>query len=131
MAHGYMVVPSSHTEAHGRGAILGHDVPIPLQQSLAMVRPNGQITKIGWGPAPVGFSLDALIRKAATLQGSFSHTYGTWERVVALLASSRIDVRPLVSPFALDAWAAGFHAMEALEVAKAVLLPHGPAFAEI
>ena len=106
-------------------------VSATLQQSLAMVRPNGQITKIGWGPAPVGFSLDALIRKAATLQGSFSHTYGTWERVVALLASGRIDVRPLISPFALEEWSAGFSAMESLEVAKAVLLPHGRALAGI
>lgn len=106
-------------------------VAATLQQSLEMVRPNGQITKIGWGRAPVGFSLDALVRKAATLQGAFSHTYGTWERVLALLGSGQIDVSPLVMPFALSEWHAGFSAMEDLEAAKSVLLPNGRAIAEI
>ncbi|HMO58112.1 MAG TPA: zinc-binding dehydrogenase [Roseiflexaceae bacterium] len=118
----------------GYGADLVIDavgVSATLRQSLDMVRPNGQITKIGWGPEPVGFSLDALIRKAATLQGSFSHTYGTWERVLTLLASRQIDVRPLVSPFALSDWYAGFSAMEDLEAAKSVLLPNGHALAEL
>jgi alcohol dehydrogenase/L-iditol 2-dehydrogenase len=102
-----------------------------LRQSLEMVRPNGQITKIGWGRAPVGFSLDALIRKAATLQGAFSHTYGTWERVLTLLGTGQIDVAPLVTPFALSEWLPAFSAMEELEAAKAVILPNGRAIAEI
>ena len=106
-------------------------VSATLAQSLEMVRPNGQITKIGWGRGPVGFSVDALVAKAAALQGSFSHTYGTWERVLALLGSGQIDVSPLVSPFALAEWHAGFSAMEDLEVAKSVLLPSGRAAAEI
>src|SRR5207302_10275067 len=41
-----------------------------LRQALAIVRPGGQITKIGWGPQPVGFSLDPLVQKAVTLRGS-------------------------------------------------------------
>jgi alcohol dehydrogenase/L-iditol 2-dehydrogenase len=106
-------------------------VSATLAQSLEMVRPNGQITKIGWGRDPVGFSLDALIRKAATLQGSFSHTYGTWERVLGLLGSGQIDVAPLVMPFALGDWHAGFSAMEDLEAAKSVILPNGREIAEI
>jgi alcohol dehydrogenase/L-iditol 2-dehydrogenase len=106
-------------------------VTATLKQSLEMVRPNGQITKIGWGPEPIGFSLDAIIRKAATLQGSFSHTYGTWERVLTLLGSGQIDVRPLVSLFSLGDWHAGFSAMEDLEAAKSVLLPNGRGVAEV
>lgn len=101
-----------------------------LDQSLDMVRPNGQITKIGWGPAPVGFSLDRLVGKAATLQGSFSHTYSTWERSLALMASRQINVEPLVSLFSLEEWHAGFEAMERLDIAKAVLLPNGEDLAE-
>ena len=106
-------------------------VSATLRQSLEMVRPNGQITKIGWGREPVGFSLDALIRKAATLQGAFSHTYGTWERVLALLGTRQLDVAPLVSTFALAEWRAAFGAMEDLEAAKAVILPNGREIAEI
>jgi L-iditol 2-dehydrogenase len=106
-------------------------VSATLAQSLEMVRPNGQITKIGWGRDPVGFSLDPLIKKAATLQGSFSHTYGTWERILALMGAGKIDVSPLVTPFGLGEWHAGFSAMEDLEVAKSVLLPNGREIAEI
>ncbi|MDF2717693.1 MAG: Zn-dependent alcohol dehydrogenase, partial [Paenibacillus sp.] len=40
-------------------------ISVTLKQSVELVRPGGQITKIGWGPAPVGFSLDPLIQKAA------------------------------------------------------------------
>jgi alcohol dehydrogenase/L-iditol 2-dehydrogenase len=105
-------------------------VAATVQQSIAMVRPNGQVTKIGWGAAPLGFSLDPVVAKAVTFQGSFSHTYDTWERVLRLLAHQQIDVRPLVRTFALDAWHAGFVGMEELAIAKAVLLPGGMARAE-
>lgn len=100
-----------------------------LNQSLDLVRPNGQITKIGWGPAPVGFSLDRLVANAATLQGSFSHTYTTWERVLTLLGTGQLDVSPLVKLYSLNAWQTGFEAMEQLSIAKAVLMPNGPTLA--
>ncbi len=100
-----------------------------LNQSLDLVRPNGQITKIGWGPEAVGFSLDRLVAKAATLQGSFSHTYTTWERVLTLMATGQLDVSPLITLYSLKEWQDGFEAMEQLEIAKAVLLPNGPGLA--
>jgi alcohol dehydrogenase/L-iditol 2-dehydrogenase len=106
-------------------------VSASLDQSLDMVRPNGQITKIGWGRTPVGFSLDRLVRKAAALQGAFSHTFGTWERVITLMSTGQIDVRPLVSIFSLEDWHAAFSAMEDLEAAKAVILPNGRETAEL
>ncbi|GAC1401096.1 MAG: zinc-binding dehydrogenase [Chloroflexota bacterium] len=110
----------------GLGADLVIDsvgVSATLKQSLEMVRPNGQITKIGWGPAPVGFSLDALVAKAATLQGSFSHTWTTWERVLGMLARRDIDVRPLLRAYPLAAWEDAFKEMDSLAIAKAVLVP--------
>ena len=57
-------------------------VSAALRQAMDLVRPLGTIVKIGWGPQPLNFSLDPLVAKAATLQGSFSHTYATWERVL-------------------------------------------------
>ena len=65
-------------------------------KSLQLVRPNGRITKVGWGPQPLDFSLDPLVAKAVTLQGSFSHTYPTWERVLALLGTGQIDLGPVI-----------------------------------
>ena len=62
---------------------------ITLKMAMDLVRPNGQITKVGWGPQPLGFSLDPLVQKNVTLQGSFSHNWPVWEKVIALLASGQ------------------------------------------
>lgn len=113
---------------------LGADVVIDavgisatLKQSTEMVRPAGQITKVGWGPLPVGFSLDPIVAKAITLQGSFSHNYQTWERVIDLVTEDKIDVEPLISRVApLEGWHEAFSRMEERVEVKAVLTPNGP-----
>jgi L-iditol 2-dehydrogenase len=95
-----------------------------LKAALEMVRPNGWISKVGWGPQPLGFSLDPLVQKNITLQGSFSHNWSIWERVLALLASGRFDVRPILGGvWALEAWHDAFEKMHAGEIVKAVLRP--------
>lgn len=98
-------------------------VSAALEQSLALVRPGGQIVKVGWGPQPLGFSLDPLVAKAVTLQGSFSHTWPTWERVLKLLASGQIDLKPLTTTYALSDWRAAFTDMESGANVKSLLLP--------
>ena len=90
---------------------------------MAMVRPNGIITKIGWGPQPLDFNLDPLVAKAATLQGSFSHTYSTWERVLGLLSAGQINLEPVIGGlYPLDQWETGFSRMDAGENVKSVLV---------
>jgi len=94
-----------------------------LQQSLDLVRPNGHITKIGWGPQPLGFTLDPLIAKAATLQGSFSHTYPTWERVLRLLSKGQINLKPVIGGvYPLHKWETAFRAMEEGANVKSVII---------
>ncbi|HND63036.1 MAG TPA: zinc-binding dehydrogenase, partial [Opitutaceae bacterium] len=61
-----------------------------LKTALELVRPAGWISKVGWGPQPLNFSLDPLVQKNVTLQGSFSHNWPIWERVLALLASGQL-----------------------------------------
>jgi alcohol dehydrogenase/L-iditol 2-dehydrogenase len=93
-----------------------------LQQSLELVRPNGRITKIGWGPQPLDFSLDPLVGKAVTLQGSFSHTYATWERVLRLLSTGQINLNPVIGGvYPLDEWEQGFRDMERGANVKSVI----------
>lgn len=94
-----------------------------LKPCLEMVRPAGQITKVGWGRAPLGFSLDPLVQKAVRLQGAFSHTYGTWERVLGLMAGGRLQLDPMRSLFLLEDWENAFRTMDSLAIAKSVLLP--------
>jgi len=95
-----------------------------LKLAMDIVRPAGQITKVGWGPQPVGFSLDPLVLKAVTLRGSFSHNWPIWEKVIALLASGQLKLDAVlnrVSP--LVQWREAFEEMHSGKIVKGVLKP--------
>lgn len=95
-----------------------------LRIAMELVRPNGWISKVGWGPQPLGFSLDPLVQKNITLQGSFSHNWPVWERVLALLGSGQLDVRPIMGGiWTLEAWHEAFEKMHSGQIVKAVLRP--------
>jgi len=97
---------------------------VTLKMALQWVRPNGQITKVGWGPQPLGFSLDPLVQKNVTLKGSFSHNWPIWERVIAVLASGSLNVKPIIGGvWAIDQWKEAFEKMHHGEVVKSVLKP--------
>lgn len=99
-------------------------VSATLELAMRLVRPGGQITKVGWGPQPCNFSLDPLVQKAATLQGSFSHNWPIWERVIAMLANGQINLDPILNRVApLDEWQSCFDGMQRGELVKAVLVP--------
>jgi L-iditol 2-dehydrogenase len=95
-----------------------------LKTALDIVRPGGQIVKVGWGPQPCNFSLDQLVQKAVTLQGSYSHNYPIWERVLGMLASGQLDLDPVLNRVApLNEWKSCFDDMHRAEIVKAVLKP--------
>lgn len=95
-----------------------------LNIAMQLVRPNGKITKVGWGPQPLGISLDPLVQKNITLQGSFSHNWPMWERVLALLASGQLDVRPIIGGvWPVSEWHTAFEKMHKGEVVKSILKP--------
>lgn len=99
-------------------------VSATLKTALQLVRPNGHITKVGWGPQPLNFSLDPLVQKNITLQGSFSHNWPVWERVLALLANGQLDVNPIIGGvWPVDKWHEAFKKMHDGEVVKSVLKP--------
>jgi alcohol dehydrogenase/L-iditol 2-dehydrogenase len=95
-----------------------------LAAALDLVRPGGWISKVGWGPQPVGFSLDRLVQKNVTLQGSFSHNWPIWERVIHLIASGALDVRPITGGvWPLAEWQEAFETMHSGRIVKAILKP--------
>jgi alcohol dehydrogenase/L-iditol 2-dehydrogenase len=96
-----------------------------LKIAMDLVRPNGQITKVGWGPQPCGFSLDQLVQKNVTLQGSFSHNWPIWEKVIALLGSGTLNVKPIIGGiWPISSWKEAFEKMHHGEVIKSVLKPY-------
>jgi len=99
-------------------------VSATLQLAMQLVRPNGQITKVGWGPQPLNFSIDPLVQKNVRLQGSFSHTWPIWEKVLSLLASGRLDVKPIIGGvWELQNWHDAFEQMHSGKVVKSILKP--------
>jgi L-iditol 2-dehydrogenase len=99
-------------------------VSATLKLAIDIVRPAGQISKVGWGREPLNFSLDPLVHKAVTLQGSFSHNWPIWERVIRLLSTGQLDFgREFTRISPLAEWHDAFEAMHSGEIVKAVLLP--------
>jgi alcohol dehydrogenase/L-iditol 2-dehydrogenase len=110
---------------------LGADVVIDaagvsptLKLAIDLVRPAGWITKVGWGPKPLDFSIDPLVQKNVTLQGSFSHHWTIWERVLALLANGQLDVKPIIGgTWSLENWHQAFETMHSGQIVKSLLKP--------
>jgi len=100
--------------------------PSTMELALRVVRPLGQITKIGWFHGPLPFSLDALLAKTVRLQGSFRGTWPTWERCLRLIADGKIRTEPMTSHIlGLDDWSLGYELSISREAVKAVITPNG------
>lgn len=94
-----------------------------LKSAMAMVRRNGQITKIGWGPDPLGYSLDPLLSKAVTLQGVYSHTWTTWEAALRLMETGQVDMEAMISHrMTIEDWRQAYEAVESRQACKVVFV---------
>jgi L-iditol 2-dehydrogenase len=115
------------TERDGLGADVIIDaagVSATMKTAIDLIRPAGWITKVGWGPKPLDFSIDPLVQKNVTLQGSFSHHWAIWERVLAMLTSGQLDVGPIIGgTWALEDWHEAFEKMHSGQIVKSVLKP--------
>ncbi len=108
------------------GVIDAAGVSATLKQALAIVRPNGWISKVGWGPQPLNFSLDPLVQKNVRLQGSFSHNWPVWERVLSLLSEGMLNIDPIIGGvWPITQWRDAFETMHGGEIIKAILKPEG------
>ena len=95
-----------------------------IDDSVAMVAPGGQITKVGWFMKPLDSNLDLLVRKNITLQGSFSHNYQIWEDVIALLSSGQLTVEDIITEvMPLDQWPQAYDLLMQRKALKILLKP--------
>jgi alcohol dehydrogenase/L-iditol 2-dehydrogenase len=106
------------------GVIDAAGVSATLKVAVDVVRPGAWISKVGWGRDPIGFSLDPMVQKNVRLQGSFSHNWPIWERVLRLLDSGLLDIEPMIGgTWPLEEWHDAFETMHSGRIAKAVLKP--------
>ncbi len=74
--------------------------------------------------ALIRVNLDAVMIKQLRLQGSICHTWQTWERTMAFIASGAIDLSPLVSTrLPLTRWREAFDGVMAKRSIKTLLYP--------
>jgi L-iditol 2-dehydrogenase len=98
-----------------------------LGVALGLARPDGQVIKVGWSPDLLPTDINPLVQKNLRLQGSFSHTFPTWERVVHLLDRRLTLPDEIVGlTSALSGWREAFDAMHSGRVIKSVLTPRAP-----
>ena len=106
------------------GVVDAAGVSASLKAALDVIRPDGWISKVGWGPQPLDFSLDPLVAKNVALLGSFSHNWPMWERVLGLLGSGKLDVMPIIGgAWRLADWQEAFSRMHSQEVIKSIINP--------
>ena len=80
--------------------------------------------KVGWSPDQIPIDLNPLVLKNVRLQGSFSHNYPIWERVIGLIAAGLTKADLIVGLKAdLPGWQDAFAAMHNGKVIKSVLMP--------
>jgi L-iditol 2-dehydrogenase len=95
-----------------------------LMDAIRIARPDGQVTKVGWSPDRLPVDMNPLVHRNVRVQGSFSHNYPVWERVIHLLERGLTRADAIVGMrVPLERWQEAFDAMHDRRVIKAVLLP--------
>lgn len=115
-------------KTEGRGADLvvdasGAEAGIALAVKLA--RKRGRFAAIGLtGKDAIRFPYDAAMTKALDFTFNMSTSYTSWDRAIHLVATRKIDVRPLLTHVGgLERWAEFFEAMEHKTGLKGVFIP--------
>jgi L-iditol 2-dehydrogenase len=95
-----------------------------MKLAMDVVARNGQITKIAWGPKPLELSLDPIVAKAVSLQGSYSHNWRTWEAVLKMMAAGSLNLDAMITHrFTIESWLEAYHLVEDRKAVKVILTP--------
>jgi alcohol dehydrogenase/L-iditol 2-dehydrogenase len=95
-----------------------------LEVGLREARPDGHVIKVGWSPAVIPVDVNPLVLGNLRVQGSFSHNFAVWERVIHLLDLGVTLPETIIGLRApLTGWRDAFDAMHDRRVIKSVLLP--------
>ncbi|MGB2800068.1 MAG: alcohol dehydrogenase catalytic domain-containing protein [Dehalococcoidia bacterium] len=98
--------------------------PKSVPQALSMVRSGGKVILIGVHPGPAEFDPTELVRGRKSLIGAYAYGPETWERTLALLASGRVTVEPMITHrIPLSEAREGFELALRREAAKVLFIP--------
>jgi 2-desacetyl-2-hydroxyethyl bacteriochlorophyllide A dehydrogenase len=96
-----------------------------LDQAFDMVRIRGTVVTIGTFNNPVTFSpYFKMTRREVRLQSTMGRTWETWRRMMQLVASGKVHLKPLISHILpLEEYQAGFEMVKGHDVQKVLLKP--------
>lgn len=98
--------------------------PIVLEQAIQMVSGGGKIVKVGYTRKPLGFNLDNLAMKGASVIGHMGYNTESWLNVLNLLKEGKIDLKPYISHvLPMSRWDEGFELVRTKKATKVVLVP--------
>ena len=96
-----------------------------LDQAFELVRNTGTIVSIGTFNSPVSFNpFFKMTRREIKLISTMGRTWETWRRMVQLIASERLNLKPLISRILpLEKHQEGFELVKSNQVMKVLLKP--------
>lgn len=99
-------------------------IPQTIRQGLRMVKRGGKVMIMGIHAADIAFDPIDLVRKQKSLIGVYNYNQQTWKRCLALMASGKIDIAPIIThriPFSRGD--EGFQLAVRKEAAKVIFVP--------
>lgn len=99
--------------------------PFVASQAIEATRKGGETVLIGISPRPGEVDFNSIVRREINLKGSYGNTPLTWKRAIALLATRRIHITPLVThKFALEDAVRAFETALKKKGVKVILKPN-------
>jgi L-iditol 2-dehydrogenase len=113
---------------HGRGAdfvLEAAATQSALEQAFGVVKARGTIVTIGTFGEPVAFNpFFTMTRREVRLEGSIGRTWETWRRMMQLIESDRLNLKPFITKILpMEEYQEGFDMVKSNRVMKVLLQP--------
>lgn len=94
---------------------------LALKQAIEMLRPNGEVVRVGMGYKPLDFSINDITAWNKSIIGHMAYDTTSWRNAIRLLSSGQIQVKPMITHrLGLSQWEKGFEAMASKEAIKVI-----------
>lgn len=94
------------------------------QNCLNLVRRHGRYMQVGLFGKPIQWDLDQICFKEIEVSGSFAHLPSAWRKALTLMASGKVQTKPLISTILpISEWQQAFDIFERRDGLKVVLTP--------
>lgn len=94
---------------------------IALKQAIDMLRPNGEVVRVGMGFQPFNYPINDITTWAINIIGHMAYDSTTWRNAIRLLEKGDIRVQPMITHrLGLSEWEKGFDLMAKKEAVKVI-----------